>query len=182
MLEPGKDGLMQKRILAVLLGMLLFFGVTSCKSADDAQSGVASGEQQSSSSEISSGEENSSEESSKEESSASEDSGEAQHEAVRMELLLISGDERKETSVTDAAAVADLYQFLTALTYEPVEDASMDEESISVYFYDASDAGIESFAIDRERLKCSGVPDTYRITSPDFDYDAFMERIKALID
>ncbi len=171
---------MQKRIPAVLLCLLLLFGMAGCKSADDTQSSIASGEQQSSSSEE---ESSSSEESSKEETpSASADSGETQCRAVRMELLLTIGGARQTASVTDAAVVADLYQYLTALTYEPVGDASMGEESISVYFYDASDLGMESFSIDREHLKCNGVPDTYRITSPDFDYDAFSKRIKGLIN
>lgn len=95
--------------------------------------------------------------------------------SMRMEILF----ENEKFYVTDPDKVNSLYNELSSLTYETAEDQSL-FDAINIYFYDENDNMVTMFAVYENYLKLNGTPDTYEITSDDFNYDAFVEEIEAM--
>jgi len=47
-----------------------------------------------------------------------------------------------------------------------------------VYFYDNNNNDLSSYYIHDNYIKLNGMPDTYKITSNDFNYEEFSNNIK----
>ncbi len=103
------------------------------------------------------------------------------NESAKMEILLSRGDETETYAITETDKVSSMYDILNALTYEDAEDVSFNDYSINIYFYDVNDNMTQAYQIYENYLKLNGLPDTYRITNTDFDYDEFNTDVYALI-
>ncbi len=103
------------------------------------------------------------------------------NESAKMEILLSQGEEIETYTITEADKVSSMYDILNALTYENAEDVSFNDYSINIYFYDVNDNMTQAYHIYENYLKLNGLPDTYRITNTDFDYDEFNTDVYALI-
>ncbi len=103
------------------------------------------------------------------------------NESAKMEILLSRGDKIETYAITETDKVSSMYDILNALTYENAEDVSFNDYSINIYFYDVNDNMTQAYHIYENYLKLNGLPDTYRITNTDFDFDEFNTDVYALI-
>ena len=87
--------------------------------------------------------------------------------------------ENEKFKVNNSDKVYSLYNKLSNFKYEVTEDKSLND-AISIYFYDENDNMITMFAIYENYLKLNGLPDTYKITSDDFNYNTFVEEIETM--
>ena len=95
--------------------------------------------------------------------------------SMRIEIIF----ENEKFKVNNSDKVYSLYNKLSNLKYEVTEDKPLND-AISIYFYDENDNMITMFAIYENYLKLNGLPDTYKITSDDFNYNTFVEEMETM--
>lgn len=79
--------------------------------------------------------------------------------------------------IVESEKVAEIYNYLNSLEYEKTEDKKLDD-GIGVYFQDENGVEVKSFYIKGKYLRVDGLPETYKITSKDYDFESLSEKIK----
>lgn len=171
-----------KRIRFVLLGLIIMLGVTvmACSGKtvpDESISEELTSEHEGNDTESinSLNDETRTDKSEDHNDNSSMEEDEQNDNSMRIEIIR----ENEKFNVNDQDKVDRMYNKLSNLKYEATEDKSLNE-AINIYFYDENDNMITMFAIYENYLKLNGLPDTYKITSDDFNYNTFVEEIEAI--